>query len=47
MRLRRAMHYNVILSCEEMEKTACWIDLRVPYCVECVEANGRDERGLE
>ena len=32
-------HYDVVLSREEMEKLACWIDLVIPYCGDYHEAN--------
>ena len=32
-------HYKVVLSPEEYEKIACWIDLLVPYCGDYEEGN--------
>jgi hypothetical protein len=32
-------HEGVKLSCEEMDKIACWIDLVVPFCGDYTEAN--------
>ncbi|MDH7570826.1 MAG: hypothetical protein QHJ73_14695, partial [Armatimonadota bacterium] len=34
-----AGHYGVVLSQEEREKLAAWIDLLVPYCGDYTEAN--------
>lgn len=41
-------HEEVMLSAEELEKIACWIDLLVPYCGDYTEANlwTPDEREL-
>ena len=36
-------HYDVALSHEEMEKPACRIDLVIPCCGDCVEANLRSD----
>lgn len=32
-------HYEVRLTCEELEKIACWIDLQAPFCADYEEAN--------
>jgi hypothetical protein len=32
-------HENVVLSREELDKIACWIDLLIPYCGDYMEAN--------
>jgi hypothetical protein len=36
-------HYEVKLTCEEMDKIACWIDLLVPFCGDYTEANAWNE----
>jgi hypothetical protein len=44
MKLLEEGHRGVMLSREELEKFACWIDLLVPYCGDYFEANAwRDE----
>ena len=32
-------HYKVKLTCEDLDKLACWIDLLVPFCGDYTEAN--------
>jgi hypothetical protein len=36
--LLKSGHYDVKLSREELDKSACWIDLLVPYCGDYTEA---------
>ena len=45
MKLLREGHHDVVLTREELDKIACWIDLFVPYCGDYTEANAWDEDG--
>ncbi len=47
MVLLRRGHYDVKLSREELDKSACWIDLLVPFCGDYMEANAWDEQGVK
>lgn len=40
-------HGDVVLSTEELEKIACWIDLLVPYCGDYAEANAWNEEEIK
>jgi len=40
-------HNAVLLSREELDKIACWIDLLVPYCADYAEANTWSEKEME
>ncbi|MBW1864645.1 MAG: hypothetical protein JRI64_03175 [Deltaproteobacteria bacterium] len=43
MKMLEKGHEEVILSKEETDKLACWIDLLVPYCGDYVESNSWDD----
>jgi len=43
----RAGHNKVMLSPEELDKIACWIDLLVPYCADYAEAGAWSAKELE
>lgn len=40
-------HYSVVMSREELDKIACWIDLGVPFCGDYAEAAAWSEKEME
>lgn len=47
MKMLDGSHYSVVLTKEEKDKIACWIDLLVPFCGDYTENNAWSEREQE